>query len=363
MNNRDVIIWLNSININNNIINKLEKNLRNLKNLWYCPKDELYNNKDISSDVINKIIKYRNKSYFDDIMCKLDRLDIRITTIYDKNYPKNLRYIYNPPKVLYYKGDLLESDYLSLSIVGSRKATNYGVWAAMKFANELSKIGITIVSGMAQGIDTYAHKGALDSGGRSIAVLGSGIDIIYPYCNKNLYYELVDKGAVLSEYFIGTKPFHYNFPRRNRIISGLSLGVVVIEAKEKSGTLITVEHAIEQGKEVFAVPGNINSIFSKGTNRLIKEGCKLVTDIEDIIEEIYLLKQNCNIKPRKIDINHLSNNEREILDIISECPIHIDNIIYKTGYSAHKVNSIITILELKGYIKKMKGNVIALSWT
>ncbi|NLX62920.1 MAG: DNA-processing protein DprA, partial [Tissierellia bacterium] len=187
-------------------------------------------------------------------------------------------------------------------------------------------------------------------------------DIIYPKRNKELYREIEKHGAVITEYYLGVGPFKHNFPQRNRIISGLSLGVIVIEAKEKSGSLITCHHALEQGKEVFAVPGNINSIFSRGTNKLIKEGAKLVMDVEDIIEELYILQEWVkNIKIESIDYSNLSEVELKIVELMKEGPVHCDIIAYRTGMNISTINSILTVLELKGIIKEIGGRYFALA--
>ncbi len=211
---------------------------------------------------------------------------IRIITIKDDEYPENLKTISDPPIVLYIKGKIILQDRLSIAIVGSRSASSYGKSVCCMFARGLSKLGFTIVSGMARGIDTYSHRACLEANGRTIAVLGSGLLNVYPTENKPLFDEISENGAVISEFPLDTKPLSDNFPRRNRIIVGLSLGCLVVEAKEKSGALITARLAMESGREVFAVPGEIMKETSKGTNKLIKEGVKPVSDVVDIIEEL-----------------------------------------------------------------------------
>lgn len=211
---------------------------------------------------------------------------IRILSINDSAYPESLKNIYGPPKILYVKGELKKEDALGIAIVGSRLASGYGLTQAEKFGFELARLGITVISGLARGIDTKAHLGALKAGGRTIAVLGSGLLNIYPPENKNLSDKISCLGAVISEYPLNTKPLAENFPRRNRIISGLSLGVVVIEAGKRSGALITARCALEQGREVFSLPGKLDSENSFGTNELIKDGAKMTTSVEDILEEL-----------------------------------------------------------------------------
>lgn len=215
---------------------------------------------------------------------KLDVSKIKILKLGDKNYPEKLKNIYSKPHVLYMIGDEKILNNQSIAIVGCRKCTRYGAKNAYQFGFELAKKGITVISGLARGIDTFAHIGAVKAKGKTIAVLGCGLDIIYPSENEGIYKEILKNGGlIISEYPLKTKPEKHHFPARNRIISGLSDGVLVIEAKERSGTLITVEHALEQGKDVYAVPGNIDSDNSYGTNELIKEGAIPVTNIEDFV--------------------------------------------------------------------------------
>ena len=204
----------------------------------------------------------------------------------NKEYPVILKNIYNPPNELFIAGEILSSDSNAVAIVGTRRATHYGLGNAEKLAYDLAIRGITVVSGLARGIDSAAHRGALRAGGRTIAVLGSGHNKIYPPENRKLYYEIIKKGAVISEFPPDTAPSKTSFPKRNRIISGLSKGIVVIEAPERSGALITADFALEQGREVFAMPGNIDTGRSIGTNRLIKEGAKLIENVSDILEEL-----------------------------------------------------------------------------
>lgn len=212
--------------------------------------------------------------------------DIKMINILDKNYPSKLKSIYAPPITLFAKGDISLLDLKSIAIVGSREPSKYGTCVAKKFSSELSKNGIIVISGLARGVDTFAHLGALSTEGKTIAVLGSGIDVVYPKENAKYYKEISEKGLIISEYIVGTSPKSENFPQRNRIISGLSDGVLVVEAKKNSGTMITTDFALEQGKELYVIPGNITSSTSVGTNNLIKEGAKLVTDVYEILEDL-----------------------------------------------------------------------------
>jgi DNA processing protein len=359
---RDILIYLNSLNIGNKNIIKIMELFDDIREVWTLKENilrKILNNKD---DLVDKILSNRNNNYLLELKNKINSLNIDIITILDENYPERLKYIYDRPIVLYIMGKYKEEDSLAIAIVGSRKATAYGKWACEKFAKELVNMGITIVSGLALGIDSVAHKSAIEAGGRTIGVLGNGIDVIYPKKNYALYNEVAQNGIVFTEFPIGTQPFNYNFPQRNRIISGLSLGVVVIEAKEKSGSLITAHLALDQGKEVFALPGNINSIYSGGTNRLIKDGARPLLDIDDIIEEIYELQAHMEKKKREsIDYFSLSNTEANIIKIIEEGPTHCDTIAMKTGMDISSIMSMLTILELKGLIKELSNRIFTLN--
>ncbi|RLE13944.1 DNA-protecting protein DprA [Candidatus Aerophobetes bacterium] len=290
-------------------------------------------------------------------LCKdyelIQKLGIKIITWKDPLYPRSLKSIFDPPFLLYLRGELKKEDEKAVAMVGTRRATNYGKIAARKLARELARSGITIVSGMARGIDTCAHEGALEEGGRTVAVLGCGVDVVYPPENRSLMEQIIKQGAVISEFSLGTEPLARNFPRRNRIISGLSMGVVVVEAPLKSGALITVDYALEQGREVFAVPGVITSPYSRGTNRLIKEGAKVVEDVYDILEELkipFVQKKNKSL----IDYQ-LSFKEKIVFDQLTSSPVHIDEIIEKSGLPVGEVADILMRLQLKGMVREIPG--------
>lgn len=244
-----------------------------------------------------------------------------------------------------------------LAIVGSRKSTAYGRWAAYKFSKELVEWGITIVSGMALGIDSEGHKGALDGNGNTIAVLGCGIDKCYPLSNFELMNSIIANGTLISEYYPGIEPLKHHFPLRNRIISGLSDGIIVIEAADKSGSLITVEHGLEQGKEIFALPGNINNINSSGTNKLIKDGAKMLLTVEDIVEDLKTNYPNISNRNDEKSTDKLSKKELMVYNIIKEKKIHIDLLQHNSKIENHELRSILKALELKGYIKQLDGNM------
>lgn len=279
-------IWLSRIEGLGPIkIKELLKQYKTPENIWELDKKKLMQTKGIGENIANSILKKEYRENLEQYVKYMKKYNIGIITIEDKDYPKKLLHIYDAPAILYYKGDkkLLHTDIIAM--IGCRECSNYGKEVSIKFSYELAKNGITIISGMAKGIDSYSHIGCIKAGGKTIAVLGSGLDIIYPKENCLLYDEILSaKGLILSEYVIGTKPSKLNFPARNRIISGLSNGVIVVEAKGKSGTLNTVDFALEQGKDIFVVPGNITSTNSTGTNELIKQGASCVTGVEDILK-------------------------------------------------------------------------------
>ncbi len=349
---KKLILFLNAIGISNKNIRKISEKFNSYAEIIkdYKLLEEIDN---FDKRTINKIIRNINfdlKAYND----KLNKLKVKITFWGDDNYPENLKLIEDSPVMLYYKGTLLDKDAEGISIVGARKCTDYGSWACEKIVNDLSLHGIPIISGMAAGIDKISHEIALKNGNRTIAVLGSGIDVIYPQINHNLYYDIIQNGAVISEFPVGTKPYPYNFPYRNRIISGIGQGVVVIEAKEKSGTLITANYGAEQGKEVFAAPGNINSIYSKGTNLLIRDGAKIVTSIEDILEEINYTK--AVLETQKLEPEGISKIVYEEIQKNSKTADELSVIL---NIKIEEVSVILTILELNGYIIEIKGGKFA----
>jgi DNA processing protein len=293
-------------------------------------------------------------SEIEKMLQRLDDAGVRILSYHDNDYPLLLRDVEDAPVILYIKGDIKEDDRFSIAIVGSRNATPYGRLVADRMARELSEAGFTIVSGMARGIDTIAHLSSLKSGGRTIAVLGSGIDMIYPPENKGLFEKIADSGCIVTEFPPGTPPNKENFPKRNRLISGLSLGVIVVEASQGSGALITARSALEQNREVFAVPGNINSPNSKGTNELIKAGARLVQRSDDIIEELAPLLKGF-IRQKKDNTIGLTDEEKEVCNRLTSEPRHIDDIIRETGLPMPKMLSLLLGLELKGVVSQIEG--------
>jgi DNA processing protein len=284
----------------------------------------------------------------------IEEFNVSLVTIKDQSYPKNLRQIYDAPPLLYVRGSLEPRDDLAISMVGSRLATNYGRTVTERIAGDLARHGVTMVSGMARGIDSAAHRGSLSVGGRTIAVLGCGVNIIYPRENRHLFEEIMAHGAVISEFPMSTPPEGMNFPRRNRIISGLSLGVVIVQASARSGSLITARLALEQNRDVFAVPGNIGMARSQGTNRLIKQGAKLVESAEDILEEVLPRFQHQGTTSEDRDFS-LEEEEERVFFLLEDEPIHIDSIIAQTRMAASRISSILLQLELKGLVQQLSG--------
>jgi DNA processing protein len=268
-------------------------------------------------------------------------------------YPASLRNIADPPPVLYVRGQLMARDEWALAVVGTRRATVYGREVTRSLVSGLAASGVTIVSGLAHGIDTHAHQVALDAGGRTLAVLGSGIDVIYPAENRKLAELIVNSGAILSEYPLGAQPESGNFPRRNRIISGLSLGVLVVEGTKSSGAMITADYASEQGREIFAVPGSILSPNSAGPNYLIQQGAKLVTTMGDILEELNLTMAAEQAAAREI----IPDNETEavLLRHLSAEPMHVDELGRAAQLPINEVASTLTLMELKGKVRQVGG--------
>ncbi|HHW30440.1 MAG TPA: DNA-protecting protein DprA [Clostridiaceae bacterium] len=368
--NQDIIywVWLSSLlQISPRKKIELIQYFKEPQYIWHSRNEDLKNLPFISESMFKQLTDPEPRKKVDKLIEIIYREDIHIYRYnYDKSYPDILYNMYDPPLILYSKG-CINLNEMAVAIVGARKATSYGLKTAEKFAFELASYGITVISGMARGIDSQAHIGALKAGGKTIAVLGCGLDIVYPPENRQLMENIINNGAVVSEYPPGTQPLPYNFPARNRIISGLSHGVVVVEAASKSGSLITADFALEQGKEVFAVPGNINNINSRGTNKLIKEGAKLVSDVEDILEEIIEFSvQKIPEKKRKNLIyssiyKELNTVEKSILKELKYEPLHIDRIAEKCNISIQDANVLLTTLELKGIIEQLPGKVFCIS--
>jgi len=361
--NQKTIAWLNSVKgVSNRRIEKiLEFFDGKPKDLWDNFEAEKHSLTMIKPEILNELSKSKH-DFEENILKKLNDENSFVVTIYDDNYPKKLRQIEGAPFILYCKGNLTGIDNLSIAVVGSRKATAYGKWVAEKLTKELSELGVNIISGLAVGIDTIAHKTALKCKAKTIGVIGCGIDIVYPKNNESLFKAIAESGgAVITEYTFGMQPMPNNFHDRNRIISGMSDGVLVIEAQERSGTLITAGHAANQGREIFAVPGNIDSIYSKGTNELIRDGAKITTSIDDIIEEILELKESVKNSKHTLDITNLTDKEREILNSLKSGSKTMNELCEEITLETNELLSILTLLEMKNNIKQITGHKFVLN--
>ena len=340
-----------------------------LSAIFTAPVSKLIETPGISKNIASAIAGFNNWNKVKEELELLNKNKINIITYQDDLYPLKLKHIYDRPPFLYVRGNLNKDD-TNIAIVGSRAASTYGKYTTERISRELALKGLTIVSGMARGIDSTAHRGALTAHGRTIAVLGSGLDVIYPPENKKLFAEIVENGAVISEFPLGTPPRSANFPTRNRIISGMSYGVVIVEAGEKSGSLITARLALEQGREVFAVPGSIDAAGSRGTNKLIKQGAKLIENTDDILEEILPQIEITTVpKPastcsceKTANKHHEALNEfdQKIFDSVSSGRIHIDDLISSTGLSSADLLSALTKMELEGIVQQHPGKFFSL---
>jgi DNA processing protein len=310
----------------------------------------------LDQKIIEGFLEQRSRIIPEQELEKLERLRIHVITWKDEAYPTLLEEIDHAPPVLYVAGTLTEADRFALAVVGTRKASVYGRQVTERFATELAKGEVTVVSGLALGIDTIAHTAALDADGRTVAVMGNGLDSIYPPSNHNLARRIVEsgQGALVTEFPLGVKPDGKNFPARNRIIAGLSLGVLVTEAPQPSGSLITANFALEQGREVFAVPGSILSPGSAGVNTLIQDGgARLVMNINDILEVLNLF-----MVPQQVEMQAaLPDNaeERTLLSLLSHDPRHIDDLIRESDLPTTTVSATLTVMELKGLVKSVGG--------
>jgi DNA processing protein len=318
---------------------------------------ELSSVRGVTADAVEAIVHGHWRSFAKQECSRLSASGARLVTFTAADYPKSLFEIPDPPPFLYVRGEL-RSHETSIAIVGSRRATALGLQTTVRLAGELVGHGITVISGMARGVDTAAHKGALGANGRTIGVLGCGIDRVYPPENLALFRETAEKGCLVSEFPLGTLPLAENFPRRNRIISGLSRGVLVVEAAENSGSLITAQFALEHGRDVFAVPGNISFATSRGSNRLIKQGAKLVDCVEDILEELPgfgNISSAAGQQPQPARSFSLTPKEAAIYELLARSPLHIDDIIAQSELTAAEVSSMLLHLELKGAVLPLPG--------
>lgn len=325
----------------------------------------------VGEKTAEKIFRSRNDFDVEKELALADKFGVCILDLTDDRYPAALKKIYDPPPVLYIKGDIKPSDSLAIAIVGSRHCSTYGSEQASRFAHLLAASGFTIISGMARGIDSAAHTGALSANGRTIAVQGCGLSNIFPPENKNLFEKISTSGACISELPMEFEPLPENFPPRNRIIAGLSVATIVVEAMPRSGALITAQTALENNREVMAVPGKIDSPLSKGPHKLIKQGAKLVESVDDVIEALEFLQKDFAqhvedsskkaIEKKQIQLFDLSKlnltkEEQKIMNCLDTEPIHVEELIVKSELSAGKVNASLISMRLKGIIKQFPGN-------
>ena len=340
-------------------INNLAERFGGIKGIFKASRAELEEVEKIGPKIADSIINCDKDKALDREMKLIEKYGVKLLAYFDADYPSNLKEIYDPPVLLYVKGTLSAEDKYSIGIVGSRHASRYGLQTAERLGCELAARGMTVVSGLARGIDASGHKGALKAKGRTIAVLGSGLANIYPEEHMGLAEDISKNGAVVSEFPMDTAPYKDNFPRRNRIISGLSLGVVVVEAAKNSGALITTDFALEQGRELFAVPGQARAATAAGTNMLIRQGAKLVESADDVIEELGDVIKGHMRTERLGQPEHvpggLGRREEDVFVKLSETPVNIDEIVDGTGLPVAEVMHSLTKLELKGIISQLPG--------
>ncbi len=308
----------------------------------------------IGRETASNIARFQNRKETENIVDKIIRLGWNVFIYDEPDYPDPLKSLKDKPPYLFYLGEYNSGDSNAIAIVGSRSASEEGRLFATRLAGDLATSSITVISGLARGIDISAHRGALASNGRTIAVFGSSLEITYPPEGRELVKKIIQSGCIFSEFLPGTQPYGENFPKRNRIISGLAQGVVVIEAATRSGALSTARHALKQNREVFAVPGPPRQETSAGTNRLIKDGAVLLTSVEDIFNELPRLKGH--IKSKKMEeISDLTETERKIISLFSGGPLHIDNISRSLDTPVSELMQVLLAMELKGIIKELSG--------
>jgi DNA processing protein len=335
----------------------LYERLHSLKAVWTASRQDLRDQQVITDDVIDQFIKKRATIDPAAQLEKLEKTGIRAFPLFHPLYPARLREIHDPPLILYVNGNL-HPDFMrtTIGIVGTRKPTRYGQDQAKSISLALAKAGATIVSGMAEGIDSHAHWGAIECGGRTVAVLGCGPDVCYPAGNRPLFKKLIEgeHGAAISEFFPGTTPEPWRFPARNRIVSGLSQAVLVIEAGESSGALITAKLAFEQSREVFSLPGRIDSPMSKGTNKLLKEMAHVFISPQDLLDEMGWV--STPVGQDVPTVVELYGKEKEVYDLISNEPVHFDHLVERSGLAAGELSATLTMLELAGIVERLTGD-------
>ncbi len=357
---REILIWLNSIPGLAGVRTRAVLDFfGDAESIVRAGKNDFLQVPGIGEKIASEICSSEIDAFLDRELEAAERNNITVLTLEDEGYPKQLKAIYDPPHVLYLRGELKPVDALSIGVVGSRRCSVYGKSQSEKLSGGLARAGMTVVSGCALGIDAAAHRGALQAGGRTLGVIGSGLLKPYPKDNIPLMKDIVGAGAVISEFHLNQGVERGNFVRRNRVISGLSLGVLVVEAAKKSGSLITAHHALGQGREVFAVPGSIDSPRSKGTHSLIKQGAKLVESAQDILEEFAevegLLSEPDDKPASTAEPSGINREESLIMENIEFEPVQIDTIISGTGLPAGKVAGTLVMLEMKNLIRELPG--------
>jgi len=307
----------------------------------------------VADGVAEQIAGFDEWAAVDGELAALTKLGARLVTRTDPEYPERLAQIHDPPPFLYVHGGFASEDRLAVAIVGARSASRYGRDVARTLARDLAGCGLSVVSGLARGVDAQAHEAALEAGGRTIAVLGSGLDVIYPREHRALAERMAEHGAVVSEFALGSEPLAHNFPHRNRVISGLSLGTIVVEAGEKSGSLITARCALEQGREVFAVPGPITARSSRGPHGLIKDGAKLVENIDDVLSEVAPAVLHA-ARP-EADVAQLAPEAAALFDLVSDEAVHVDALVAQSKMETARVLELLLDMELKGVVVQLPG--------
>jgi len=320
-----------------------------IESAWHASESELRAAK-LNQRALENLLQARRQVDLDRVLKRVEQLGVQVLTWDSPGYPPLLSQIPDPPPVLFVRGSLLAADEWSVAMVGTRKASSYGREVARRLAGELGRNGVTVVSGLARGIDGIAHKAALEAGGRSIAVLGCGVDCVYPPEHRGLAESLVEHGALVSDYPLGTRPEAANFPARNRIISGLSLGTIVVEAGLRSGALITADFALDQGREVFAIPGSILSPSAAGSNRLIRDGAHVVTEALDVLEVLHL-DQVQDKQAARVALPE-TPTEALIFEYLSAEPCHLDELSREAGLPVEVVSSTLVMMELKGMVRQ-----------
>lgn len=328
---------------------RLEDHFGSLERAWAADANRLRAVLDDRSHAA--LVKTRTEIDVATLRSRLERDGISTVTLVDDDYPAILREAGGPPPVLFYRGQIIETDSTAVAIVGTRRVSAYGREVAMQIGAGLAKAGVTVVSGLALGVDGIAHQAALEAGGRTIAVLGGGVNRIYPHEHRGLAKRIAEQGAVMSEYAPDRKPDAPNFPARNRIISGLSLGVVVVEAPDRSGALITVDFAADQGRDVFAVAGNVTATNSMGTNRLIRDGARMVRSADDVLEDLQLRRTECEEPVQQSLL--LNDEDRRLLAVLTGEPQHIDDIVEQCGMPLPPVSAQLLTLELQGMVRNV----------